>query len=286
MTTESHNYIFRWKNGTDPGKCVTQCPDNGSVKRPYYRTPATPGPEENICVDECSKTLGNDREATTYAQFFYKTKRTINSLVHHFCNDKCDVAFDSRDKFYDSSATLNICTPQCPPTDLSGAAVSGREQEFYFWQTTVSSVTLKECKTSCEWANLEKARDTTFVFYKYTRNSIDWCTTVCPPTNIDSSGNVVLTSHANLFLYNKASTHCVDQCSGTEVFIVSGSDRTTPTAVTYGTNFTVNKCRDQCPSDSNSGYSVPQFLTTGTWNSPANTLTHRYCHDNCSNSTY
>lgn len=207
-------------------------------------------------------------------------------MVHHFCNDKCDVAFDSRDKFYDSSATLNICTPQCPPTDLNGTAVSGRDQEFYFWQTTVSTVTFKECKTSCEWADLKKAADSTFKFYKYTRNAIDWCTTVCPPTNIDSSGSEVLTSHAGLFLYNKADTHCVDKCSGTEVFIVDGSDRTSPTSVDYADNFTVNTCRDYCPSDSNSGYSVPQFLTTGTWNSPANTQTHRYCHDNCSSSTY
>ena len=264
-------YIFRWKDGSNPGKCVTQCPNNGSVKRPYYRTPAAPGPEENICVDECSKSLGNDREATTYTEFFYKTKRTINSQVHHFCNDKCDATYDSRDKFYDESATLNICTPQCPPTDLDGVAVASRNQEFYFWETTVSSVTFKECKTSCEWANLEQADDPTFEFYTYTRNSIDWCTTVCPPTNISTSGSVDLSSHANLFLYNKAGTQCVDQCTGSEVFIIEGFEGGNSGSTAYGDNFDVNTCRDYCPSDHSAGYSVPQFLTTGQWNTPDNT---------------
>jgi hypothetical protein len=133
---------------------------------------------------------------------------------------------------------------------------------------------------------LKKLADSTFKYYTYTRNTIDWCSTVCPPTNIDISGNVNLSSHADLFLKDKPDAKCVDRCTGTEVFIVDGSDRTSPTPVDYDVNFTINACRDQCPSDASSSYSVPQFLTTGQWNTPANTQTHRYCHDNCSNSTY
>jgi hypothetical protein len=247
-------------------KCVTQCPDISSIIQPFYiTTDTTP---EYVCVNNCSTSFTNARQgAGTIYNRPFRTLMSVSGTNYHLCVDACS---GSRPNFYVDSNNHNICSV-CPPVDFSNNAVTAGDRDIALYNTAANGV----CQTSIEYASANSLLGLNSS-YLFTIGSQEWRSRTCYPENIDNSTKKDLTAQQTKFLINKASTHCVTDCTGTEVYIKDGSDATSKL---FSSDYDVDKCIDYCPVLSGTQIStnkpaIPQY------SSIVNGKT--LCHDSCS----